>query len=239
VTLEGKKVVVLGGTSGIGFAVAQAAQAEKANVVVVSSSVAKVSRAKANLRIGAESLVLDLTNEGAVRSFFGNLGAFDHLVYTAGDSLVLDELIVLDLSKARKLFDVRYWGAVAAVKYGHSHICPGGSIVLSSGLAGRKPKKGWTAAASICGAMESLTRSLAVELAPLRVNLVCPGLVKTELWDVMPPADRQEKFDQTATMLPARHVGEPFELAEAYLYLMKAGFTTGSVVIADGGQSLI
>jgi NAD(P)-dependent dehydrogenase (short-subunit alcohol dehydrogenase family) len=239
VTLEGKKVVVLGGTSGIGFAVAQAAQAEKANVVVVSSSASKVSRAKANLRIGAEGLVLDLTNEGAVRSFFEDLGAFDHLVYTAGDSLVLDELTVLDLSKARKLFDVRYWGAVAAVKYGHSHICPGGSIVLSSGLAGRKPKKGWTAAASICGAMESLTRSLAVELAPLRVNLVCPGLVKTELWDAMPPGDRQVKFDQAASVLPARHVGEPSQLAEAYLYLMKAGFTTGSIVIADGGQSLI
>ena len=81
-----------------------------------------------------------------------------------------------------------------AVKYGSAHIRPGGSITLTNGVAGLRPRKGWTLAASICGAMEALTRALAVELAPIRVNAVCPGVVRTELWSEMTESDREAMY---------------------------------------------
>jgi len=238
-SLSGKRVVVIGGTSGIGFAVAELAQQQGAEVVVVSSSAAKVDKAKSRLQGKATGHAVDLSKEEAIKTLFDQIGAFDHLVYTAGDPLALEELAVVDLQKARLQFDVRYWGAVSAVKYGGPKIRSGGSIVLSSGMASRKPRKTWTITSSICGAMEALTRALAVELAPLRVNLVCPGLVKTELWDGMPDANRKAMYDRAASTLPAAHAGEATEVAEAYVYLMKAGFTTGSVNVVDGGASLV
>jgi NAD(P)-dependent dehydrogenase (short-subunit alcohol dehydrogenase family) len=87
-------------------------------------------------------------------------------------------------------------------------------------MAGHRPRKGWTIAASVCGAMESLSRALAVELAPLRINLVCPGLVKTELWDSMPEADRQAMYERAGRSLPVGRAGEAGDLAQAHLYLM-------------------
>ena len=236
--LNHKRVVILGGTSGIGFATAEAAARDGAEVVVASSRKARLDRALAALPKGASGHVLDLAHEESIRSLFETVGLLDHLVFTAGESLALGELAATSLEDARRFFEVRYWGAVAAVKYAAPQIRRGGSVVLSSGMAGHRPRKGWTIAASVCGAMESLTRALAVELAPLRVNLVCPGLVKTELWDSMPEADRQTMYERAGRSLPVGRAGEAGDLAQAYLYLMCCGFSTGQVVVVDGGAAI-
>jgi NAD(P)-dependent dehydrogenase (short-subunit alcohol dehydrogenase family) len=110
--------------------------------------------------------------------------------------------------------------------------------VLTSGMASRRPQKGRSMASSVCGAVEALTRSLAVELAPLRVNLVCPGLVKTELWDGMAAEAREAMYRRAEQNLLVGRVGEAGDLAEAYVYLMKNGFSTGQIVVADGGVSV-
>ena len=125
-----------------------------------------------------------------------------------------------------------------AAKYGSPHIASGGSITLSSGVAGLRPRKGWTVAASICGAVEALTRALAVELAPIRVNAVCPGLVRTDLWIDMTEPDRERMYRDAGQRLPVSRVGEADDLAQTYLYLMREGFSTGQVVVVDGGGVL-
>jgi NAD(P)-dependent dehydrogenase (short-subunit alcohol dehydrogenase family) len=237
-TLDGKRIVVLGGSSGIGLATAQAAGREGASVVIVSSRRARVDEALATLRAGAERDVADLTDEGAVQSLFERIGAFDHLVFTAGESLLLAPLAEMDLTAARGFFGLRYWGALLAAKYGSPHIRAGGSIVFTSGLAAHRPHPGWTLGASICGAMEGLTRALAVELAPVRVNIVCPGVVQTPLWSSMTDEGREALYRQMAERLPVRHVGTADEVAESYLYLMRQTYGTGQVIVVDGGGAL-
>jgi NAD(P)-dependent dehydrogenase (short-subunit alcohol dehydrogenase family) len=238
-TLEGKRIVILGGSSGIGLATARAAAREGASVVIVSSRRERVEQALTTLPPGAEGEVADLTDEAAVRVLFTRLGAFDHLVFTAGENLRLGLLAETDVGAARGFFETRYWGAFVAAKYGAASIRSGGSIVFTSGIASRRPRAGWALGASICAAMEGLTRALAVELAPVRVNIVSPGVVRTALWDGMAEADREALYQQTAAQLPVGHVGEAEEIAEAYLYLIRQSYGTGQVVVADGGAVLV
>lgn len=240
-SLAGKMVVVLGGTSGIGFAVAEAAVGAGATVVVASSNAERVQHAVKALG-GAERArghALDLSDEGAVKALFEREQSFDHLVFTAGESLALSKLADTDLEAARRFFELRYWGAFTAAKCGTARIRAGGSIVFTSGLAAARPHPTWSLGASICAAMEGLTRALAVELAPIRVNIVAPGIVKTPLWDSFAPADREALYAHSAARLPVGHVGEAGEIARAYLYLMEQTYTTGEVVRVDGGGALV
>jgi NAD(P)-dependent dehydrogenase (short-subunit alcohol dehydrogenase family) len=239
VGLNGKRVVILGGTSGIGLATARAAQGQGAAVVVASSRSQRVESALAALQGKAEGEVVDLADESQVRALFERLGAFDHLVYSAGETLYLETLYKMQIDQARGFANLRLWGAFMAAKYGGPHIQPGGSITLTNGVAALRPHKGWTVAASICGAMEALTRALAVELAPIRVNAVCPGVVKTELWAGMTESDRAAMYRDIGRKLPVGRVGEADDLAETYLYLMQEGYSTGQVIVVDGGGMLV
>ncbi|MER6221367.1 SDR family oxidoreductase [Streptomyces sp900105755] len=237
--LQGQRVVVVGGTSGIGLAVAEGAAREGARVVVASRRQESVDAALKVLPEDAEGQVLDATDEDAVRAFFTGIGEYDHLVYTAGESILLETVADTDIATARGFLDTRLWGAYAAVKYGVGSIRAGGSVVLTTGTAGRRPLPASSVASALCGAMESLTRALAVELAPVRVNAVSPGLVRTGLWRGLPEAGREELFRSSAESLPVGRMGEPADVAEAYLYLMRGGYSTGSVVVVDGGGTLV
>lgn len=237
-TLQGAKVVVLGGTSGIGLATARAAADDGAEVVVVSGRKEKVATAVASLGPRATGEVANLSDETQTRSLFERVGALDHLVYTAGESLTIGPLATLDLEAARRAFEVRVFGAMAAVKHAAPRIRPGGSIVLTHGIAGDRPSPGWTVGASVCGAMEALTRALAVELAPVRVNAVSPGFVRTPLWSDIPEPQREALFREAGKKLPVGRVGDAPEIAETYVYLMRNAFSTGQTVIVDGGGVL-
>jgi NAD(P)-dependent dehydrogenase (short-subunit alcohol dehydrogenase family) len=237
--LRNQRIVLLGGTSGIGFATARAALDAGASVVVVSSNSRRVDQAIASLGPRAEGQAVDLGDETAVRGLFERLGRFDHLVYSAGDPLQIGLLADTDLDAMRKAFDIRVFGALAAAKHAAPHLRPGGSVVLTGGIASLRPQKGWTSVASICGAMEGFMRALAVELAPIRVNLVSPGLVKTPLWDGMPEAQREALYAASAASLPVGRVGEADDIAQAYLYLMSNRYSTGQTVVADGGGVLV
>ena len=237
--LENKRVVVLGGSSGIGFAVAELAAAQGAKAVIASSNAERVQKAIESLGGDVQGHVVDVSDERAVETFFAKLGPFDHLVYSAGDSLYLHELATTDLVQARRVFELRYWSALAAVKYGSSHIRQGGSVVLTTGVAGQRPHKGWVIAASVCGTIEALTRALAVELAPIRVNAVSPGVVRTNLWQNMNAAEREHLYESVGKSLPVGRVGEPHDIAQAYLFLMQEGFITGQTIVVDGGTVLV
>jgi NAD(P)-dependent dehydrogenase (short-subunit alcohol dehydrogenase family) len=238
-TLQNQRIVIIGGSSGIGLATAQAAACAGARLVIASSRQASIDRALAALPANCEGRVLDLVDEAAIRTLFTTLGAFDHLVYTAGENIRLGLLSATDIPEAQQFWRVRYWGALMAAKYGSPHLNKGGSITLTSGLAGSRPHVGWTVASSICGAMEGLTRALAVELAPVRVNIICPGVVKTPLWDSLPEADRAALYRQMDEKLLVGHAGESGEVAEAYLYCMRQTYGTGQTIIVDGGGALI
>ena len=236
--LHEQRVVVLGGTSGIGLATAKAAAGRGAQVTVVSRRPASVDRALADLPPGAHGKAADLTDPHQVRRLFKDLGGIDHLVFTAGEPLALMSLDSLDLDKARDFFTLRYFSALFAVHVAVPHLRPEGSITLTTGIAGQRPGPGWAVAASICGAVESLTRALAVELAPIRVNAVSPGVVRSPLWASMTHASREQLYRDTAAAIPAGRVGEVDDIAQAYLYCLTQPFTTGSVLTVDGGAVL-
>jgi NAD(P)-dependent dehydrogenase (short-subunit alcohol dehydrogenase family) len=242
-TLGNKRILALGGTSGIGLAIAQAALDEGASVVVASNRPEVVDRAGAELARQSPSRsaaqVVDVTSEPALKEFFDRLGPFDHLVYSAGEDMPLGPLVGTDLARARARFEIRYWGAVAAVKYGVPSIREGGSIVLTSGFSAIRPRPGWTSQASIQSAIEGLTRALAVELGPIRVNAVSPGVTRTPRWNAWNDADRASFYDREERRLPIGRVGEASELASAYLYLMKNTYATGNILPVDGGGSLV
>jgi len=236
--IKGKRVVILGGTAGIGRAVAEQVVEHGGSVVVASSSQARVDEAKK--RLGkAEGHTVDLRSVASIKGLFETIGAFDHLVYTAGEELLMGPLASLDLDKARRFLDIRYWGALAAVQAAAPRLARDGSVVLTGGTAGRKPPPGFVIGASICGAMESLTRALALELAPVRVNIVVPGFVDSELWSNIPSDARAKMFADAAAKLPVGRIGLPADIAEAYVAFMKGGYTTGQSVVVDGGGVLV
>jgi NAD(P)-dependent dehydrogenase (short-subunit alcohol dehydrogenase family) len=238
-SLRNKRILVLGGSSGIGLAVAQQAAAQGAQIVVASSNPDRVQEAVQTVGAATEGRTVDLFKESSIQDLFAEFGDFDHLVFTAGDTLQLGEIAATNLDQARRAFDLRYWAALAAVKYGSPHLRRGGSIVLTTGVAGRRPHRGWALGASVTSAVEGLTRALAVELAPLRVNAVSPGMVRTGLWKNMTEQERDAMYQNVGKNLLVGRVGEVEDIAHAYLYLMRESYSTGQVIVVDGGATLV
>ena len=236
--LEGARVLVVGGSSGIGFAVARAALAQGARVTIASSSADKVQSALARLG-GGNGVCLNVSDESAVQSYFASSGLFDHIAFTAGDwgRVRRAAFADIDLAAAATLFEVRFWGALAVAKHSAKCVKPGGSITLTNGMSAHRPERGSAVATGMAGAVEHLVLGLAVELAPIRVNGVCPGAIRTEVWDQLPDNLRQGQEARLVSQLVPR-VGEPEEAAEAYLYLMRGTYTTGQILRVDGGWSL-
>jgi len=237
--LTGKKVILLGASSGIGLATAKAAAAEGANVIIVSSNQQRIDKALTELPAGSKGYAIDLSKEENIKAFFESVGNFDHLIYTAGENLTLNTIDSTEIEQARSFFNIRFWSAFAAVKYGGKNINKGGSINLTSGIASMRPGKGWSVASSICSAMEGFVRAMAVELAPIRVNSVVPGVIKTNLWDSMSQTDREALYQSVANSIPVKRAGEADDVALTFIYLMKQQFGTGQNIVVDGGTVLV
>jgi NAD(P)-dependent dehydrogenase (short-subunit alcohol dehydrogenase family) len=237
-SLRDQRIVIIGGSSGIGFAVAECAVAEGARVVIGSSGADRVEAAVSRLGQAASGRTLNVKEEPTVSAFFQEIGEFDHLVYTAGDwdrALTSGPLSELDIAAATDHGKVRFWGALTAVKHAQSYLRRGGSITLTDGVLAHRPQKGGALTTAFAGGLEHLARGLAVDLAPIRVNAVCPGLVLTEAVAAWPA----EMLSRWTRGQPIPRGGDPGEVAQAYLYLMRAGYTTGQVIIVDGGRMLV
>ena len=237
-SLVGQRVVVIGGSSGMGLATAHAAARDGAAVMVVSSNHERVEAALAELPPSCEGAVLDVRDEDAVAAFFNRQRDLDHLVFTAGDAFSPRRLTELTLSEARAALEVRFWGAVTVVACAIPHVSGHGSIALTTGTVGQRPVPGAALAAAGAGAAEGLVRGLAAELAPVRVNAVRAGAVRTPLWDSVPQAQREATFARLAESTLIGTIGEPDEIALAHLYLMQNRYVTGTVLTVDGGLLL-
>lgn len=233
--LNDQRVVIIGGSSGIGLGVAHAVAREGGAVVIASRSSDKLARAAATIDGEVTTHVLDIAQEAAVNAFFGGVGEFDHLV-TPGSVATMGPLATQDTAVAREGFDSKFWGQYFAAKYGAPHIRPGGSIILFSGMSSQKPPSGGTLPASLNSAVEGLGGALAVELAPeIRVNTIAPGVIDTPVWEQMSTSDRANMFEAVSGMVAVGRVGTPADIATAALYLMANGYSTGNTLFIDGG----
>jgi NAD(P)-dependent dehydrogenase (short-subunit alcohol dehydrogenase family) len=231
------RVVLVGGTSGIGLATAKAVTAAGASVVVASSNPATVKAALAELPENADGQVVDASSSDELATFFAKVGDFDHLVYTAGDHLAPSTVEGYSPDKGRAFLELRVVMAFEAVRLAVPHLRPGGSIVLTSGTSAYRGGPGWFLGSAASGAIISAARSLAVELAPIRVNVVAPGMVRTPLWSAIPEAHREALFAQRATSVPLGRVADPEDVAKTYLHVMDHDYLTGTVHLVDGGTT--
>lgn len=237
-TLKEKKVVIIGGSSGIGLACAKAAAEAGAYVLIAGRSQEKLHRALSEIEGEVEGRTLDVTREGDVEKFFVEIGGIDHLVTTAASGAV-GAFLDMASSAFRAVVESKFWGQYYTARFGAPCIRTGGSLTLFAGVASEKPLPGLAAYAAVNGAIEGLCRTLAVELAPLRVNAVSPGIVMTPAYAAMPENERQAMFSALAGKLPVKRVGRPEDIAQTVLYLMQNGYTTGTVVTVDGGHRLV
>jgi NAD(P)-dependent dehydrogenase (short-subunit alcohol dehydrogenase family) len=240
-TLSDKRVLVVGGGSGIGYAVAQLAQQAGAEVLIASSKQARVEAAAQKLGARVVGQRLDITDEPMVEAFFKEHKRFDHVITTAGDWVAngggfRTPLAQVDVAAAAASFGVRFWGALTLAKHAAPVLSAGGSITLTGGMVSQRPSKGACVATSMAGAIEHLSRGLAVELAPIRVNAVVPGLIRTGIWDRIPEQHREQQLAQMTAKLLVPRIGEPDEAARAYMYLMECGYVTGQILYVEGGS---
>lgn len=229
--LHGKKIVVVGGGSGIGFAVARKAADVGAEVVIASRDLAKLQLAAE--RVGGRIRVeqLDVCNEDSVVDFFSKVGEFDHLAATIKPRLPSGRFIQNETEAVMAAFDAKFWGQYRLAKHASSFVRKNGSIVFTSGIAAARSYLGYSAVSAMNAATEALAKAIAVELAPIRVNAVCPGFV-----DTTPSTEgRFQYVKDISPNLPLDRLGNADEIAEAYLYLFGNAYSTGGVIVVDGG----
>lgn len=231
-SLSGKTIIVIGGSSGIGAAVAQAALARGAHVIVAGRRLAPGSDN------GLRSEPVDVTDSASLKQLFETVGRFDHLVYTSGPSVRAKPLIETDLDEARDNFDVKLWGALRAIQHALPFLHEQDSITLTSGQLGRKLATGQFIKTGINAATEALGKQLAKELAPRRVNVISPGVIDTPAYAGLGQEQRLAMFAKAGQGLPVGRVGQAEEVAAGYVLAMENGFMTGAVVDIDGGGLL-
>lgn len=232
--LKGARVLVVGGSSGIGQAVAGQALAEAAQVTIASRSRDKLDAAAAQLGEGISTAVLDSSDAKAVEAFLSGQ-RWDHVVVSAAETAT-GSVRKLPLGLARQAMDSKFWGAYLIAR--SARIGDGGSLTLVSGAWSVRPSADAVLQAAINAALEGLARGLALELSPVRVNCVSPGLVDTPIWSSMDAAARKTLFEQVAASLPARRVGMPEDIAGVVLCLMKTPFASGATFRIDGGGAI-
>lgn len=239
--LHGQRVLVIGGGSGIGLAVARQAQQAGARVLIAGRSAEKLAAALTHLGAGAEAMAVDARDEAALAGFFARVGALHHLVVTVGPGAPKQRyasFLEQPVADARALFDNKFWAQYLCARLAAPHVDAAGSITLFGGGAARRPVRAMAALAAVQAAVEGLVRGMALDLAPVRVNAVAPGRIASSSFAAMPEAEREAMLRQWADSLPVQRIGLPDDAAAAALYLMNNRYTTGNVLYVDGGHYL-
>lgn len=225
----GKTVVVIGGSSGIGLATAELAKKEGAEIIIASRSAAKLHPVAERLKVTA--IPTDVTSDQSVSELFRRIGPIDHVVLTAAQ-LRTGPFKTVPMEDVRATMEGKFWGAWRVAR--EAEIRPGGSLTLVTGFLSVRPRPNSAIISAANGALESLARALALELSPVRVNAVSPGVIDTPIRAAMPEAARKEMLAKTAAALPVGRVGMAEDIAWQILSFMANGFATGSIVYVDG-----
>ena len=249
--LHNANVLIIGGSSGIGYGVAEAALEHGASVIISSSSESRISSAVGRLQSAYPSraaavrgYACDLgdasTIDANVSRLFEAVGTVDHIVYTAGDALATIPLKEVTAEKVQKAGVVRFVGVMLVAKQALTHLSPGpkSSFTLTTGSSAEKPAPGWSVPVSYGGGLISMARGLALDMKPIRVNIVSPGAVDTELWKMSEEA-KQKLFASMSSRMATGRVGRVEDVAEAYIYAMKDENLTGSLISSNGGALLM
>jgi NAD(P)-dependent dehydrogenase (short-subunit alcohol dehydrogenase family) len=236
--LTNQRVLIMGGSSGIGLATAQMLVKDGAEVTITGRSQNKINAAIAQLGERASGAVVDATSIPHLQTFFREYGTFQHLVIAVSGAAGSGEFRSLKLAELRHGFEAKFWAHIAIAQASLETLQTDGSLTFITAGSARAALPGTTGLAAINGALHAIVPTLALELRPLRVNAVSPGIIATPWWDRVPETFRSEIFAQTAASLPVGRVGQPEDVAQAIVFLIQNGFMTGTIIDCDGGGHL-
>lgn len=229
-SLQNKRILIVGGSSGIGLAVTkQACKAGEKLIVASRNATEKYNELAAAVGYDIETYSFDVTSYNETETALKKIGDIDHLVITARSEITPAFFAETDLKQAKETFETKFWGQYQLIQKAQAHISQNGSIIMTTGIAGEKIFKNISTMAIINSATETLCRSLAIELAPIRVNVVCLGFV----------APKSQEVEKYAQQFPMGKIATSEEVVDAYIYLMGNSYTTGTSVVIDGGAILI
>jgi NAD(P)-dependent dehydrogenase (short-subunit alcohol dehydrogenase family) len=236
--LAGRRVVVVGGTSGMGKGAVKAALDAGAEVIAAGR---RPPADRATSPSGAIPETVDFTDEHSVRALFAKVGVFDHLLVTAapGRTGASSAFLEQDVEAARQFMEVKFFGSWACARYAAPNLRAGGSITFLTGAAAVLSRPGISMAAASFAALETLSRVLAVELAPIRVNTIRPGYTDSEMWSFLDPVAREALWEKVRATMPVRRVGTVDDIGHAALFLMTNPQVTGTVLEVTGGETLV
>ena len=233
-TLSGRRVVIIGGTSGMGLATVRAASGQGADVVAAG----RRPVADREPIDGVTQAQVDVTDEASVRALFDGLGEVDHLFVSASPGSP-GPFLEQGLGEARSFVDGKLLGGWTCARYAAPRMPAGGSITFVTGCAAVRPPGNAATVTAAFAALEALSRALALELGPLRVNTIRPGYTDSEMWSGLPGAERDDLRRRVADALPSGRMGTPEDVAHAAVFLMTSRQTTGAVLEVSGGESLV
>ncbi|HEX5293275.1 MAG TPA: SDR family oxidoreductase [Streptosporangiaceae bacterium] len=238
-SFHGQRVVIIGASAGIGEATARAFAARGAEVTIAGRSKERLDQAAQRIGEPVRVAELDATSRAELDGCLAAAGPVDHLVLAASPGAVgVGPIAGLDEAALRQAFDGKFFAHVNAIQAALPHLRADGSVTIISAASARAAFAGTAGLAAANGALEAMVAPLAVELAPLRVNAVSPGVIDTQWWDGMPADQRRAYFEAVAAVTPVRRVGQPEDVAGAVVYLAGAGFVTGAVLECTGGSHL-
>jgi NAD(P)-dependent dehydrogenase (short-subunit alcohol dehydrogenase family) len=235
--LKDKRVVVVGGSTGIGLATAMAFADAGAVVTVASRSADKLAAARERSGGRLRTAVVDGSDEAQVKAFLASVAPIDHLVLSANAGGTIGPFAQLDLGAMRSYFDNKLWVYLNVLRH-VAAVPPRESVTLINGAASRMAAPAMAALAVVNGGLDALVRPLALELAPARVNAIAPGVIDTPYWAKMSEADRAKLYEQAAAAVPVKRVGRDEDIADAVLFLATNSYVTGVVLDVDGGRRL-
>ncbi|WP_040444169.1 SDR family oxidoreductase [Ktedonobacter racemifer] len=236
--LRDQRIVILGGTSGIGLATAHLLAEAGANIIIAGRSPEKVTRALAILKGSVTGEVVDATSREETRNFFDRIGTFDHLVLTLASNVGAGEFRTLDFDMLRQGFETKFWPQLIAAQASLDFLRKDGSLTIVSAVTAHIAFAGASGFAAVNGALEAMVPTLALELQPLRVNAVAPGGVATPFWGDLPEEMREAFFAHSVAITPAKRVGRPEDVAQVITMLISNTFMTSTIIDCDGGARI-
>lgn len=236
-SFENSRIVVAGGSSGIGLATAALLTAENAHVTITGRSAERLQEAARSVPVAATE-VLDGNDRPALDRFFAARGGVDHLVIALSGAKGAGMFKDLSLDDLRAGFEGKFWPQLQTLQAALPYMRSGGSVTLITAISAIAKSPGTAGLAAINGSLEAMVPGLAKELQPLRLNAVSPGVVDTPWWDFLPAEAKADTFSAYAAQLPTGKVAAAADIAAAVLFLMRNTNTTGTILRCDGGFSL-
>jgi NAD(P)-dependent dehydrogenase (short-subunit alcohol dehydrogenase family) len=236
--LKNQNVIIVGGSRGIGLETARVLAEHGAQLIITGRHLETIERARADISNVVRTACFDFTDELQVTRFFNSVEDVDHLVLVAGGAPVSGTFSDTDIALMQGYFAQKFWGVVLTAQKGIPRVNPRGSITFFVGRAGRCALPGWSAVAAVNLAIIGLAKTIAMEIAPKRINVIAPGLIDTHVYDDMADTERLEFYSDVESKVPLGRIGTPVDVARCVLFLLTCDFVSGVVLDVNGGGTM-